>query len=156
MSLTCHSLLKLAQVDEGAAGEDPEGRVHGLSEGVHEGVEGVRSVGHVIKRSPALLAVQQHAHAPGAGVFQHRLAAVVPGRQLHVEPLHAPGSVVAAQPAGGAFAVDAAVGQAHADEVVAAQPDLPVVAPCGETLGGEDLGADGEALGAVHVVRVLV
>lgn len=152
----CSTLLKLAQADTRATGEDPEGRIDGLGERKRERVEGIGFVGHVVERSPALLAVQQHADPLGAGVSQHRLLAVVPGGQLHVEPLHAPRLVVAAQPAVGAFAVDAAVGQADADEVVAAQADLPVVAPCGETLGGEDLGADGEALGAVGVAHGLV
>lgn len=119
-------------------------------------MEGIRPVGHVIERRRARLTIQQHAHALRVGVGEHGLAAVVPHRQLDVEPLDTPGLGVAAQPTGGPFAVDAVVSQAYADEVAAAQSHLPVVASRGEALGGEHLGADGEALGAVGVVYVLV
>lgn len=119
-------------------------------------MEGIRPVSHVIESGQTILAIQQHADALRIGIGQHGLAAVVPGRQLDVEPLDAPGLVVAAQSAGGAFAVDGAVGQADADEVVAAQPDLPVVPSAREALSGENLGADGESLGAVGVVCVVV
>lgn len=115
-------------------------------------MEGVRPVGHVVERGRTLLAIQQHAHALWIAADQHGLAAVVPSGQLDVEPLNAPGLGVAAQATGGTFAVNAAVSQADADEVVAAQLDLPVVASSGETLGGQHLGADGEALGGVGVV----
>lgn len=58
----------------------------------------------------------------------------MPSRQLHIEPLNAPGLVVATEPAGGALAVDGAVSQPDADEVVAAQSHLPVMASGGEPL----------------------
>lgn len=119
-------------------------------------MERVRSVCHIIERDHAPVTVQQHANALRTGIGQHGLAAVVPSRQLDVEPLHTPGLDVAAQTTGGTLAVDAAVRQAYADEVVAAQPDLPVVAPAREALGGEHLGADGEPLRAVGVVDVIL
>lgn len=122
------SLLHLAQRDGRAAGEEPEGWVHSLGEGEYEGVDGISPVCHVVEGGSPFLEIHQHADALGVGVGQHGLTAVVPGRHPDVEPLHAPGLGVAAQAAGGPFAVDAAVGQTHADEVVAAQPHLPVVA----------------------------
>lgn len=80
----------------------------------------------------------------------------MPDWQLDIKPLDAPGLGVAAQSTGRAFAVDAAVSQAYANEVTAAQSHFPVMAPCRETLGGEHLGADSKAVGAVGVVYVIV
>lgn len=119
-------------------------------------MEGIRPVRHVVEGRPALLTIQQHAYALRTRISQHRLDAVVPGRQLAVEPLHAPGAVITAQTTGGALTVDAAVGQPKADEVVAAQPDLPVVATSDETWGGEHLGANRKAFWAFWVVGGLI
>lgn len=119
-------------------------------------MERICHVCHLIECSSALLPVQQHPYALCTRVGEHSLAAVVPSRQLDVKPLDTPGLAVAAQSTGGTFAVDAAVSQAYAYEVVAAQSHLPVVAASSETLGGEHLGADGEAFRAVRVVYVLV
>lgn len=80
----------------------------------------------------------------------------MPGGQLNVEPLQTPGHVVASQATGGAFAVKAAVSQSDANEVVAAQSDLPVVATSDEASGGEYLGAKRKALGAFWVVGGLI
>lgn len=80
----------------------------------------------------------------------------MPDWQLDIKPLDAPGLGVAAQSTGGAFAVDAVVSQAYANEVNVGQSHFPVMASCRETLGGEHLGADSKASGAVGVVYVLV
>lgn len=80
----------------------------------------------------------------------------MPSWQLDIKPLDTPGLSVAAQSARGTFAVNAAVSQTDANEVVAAQSDFPVVAPSAETLGGEHLGADSEAFRAVGVISVLI
>lgn len=158
MQLKAYVILRyeLAQINRRAAREDPKSRIHCFSEREDEGVEGIGPICHIIKRRRAPIVIEQHAHTFGIGISQHRLAAVVPGREFHIEPLHAPRLVVAAQAAVGPLAVDGVVGQADADEVVAGHFHLPVVASRGEALGGEDLGAHGEALGAVGVVDVLV
>ena len=119
-------------------------------------MERISPVCHVIERSSAFLTIQQHSYALWIGIDQHGLTAVVPSRQLDVKPLDAPGLGIAAQSTGGTFAVDAAVSQAYADEVVAAQSDFPVVAASRETLGGEHLGADFEAFRAVRVGCVFI
>lgn len=152
----CVLLLKFAQRNGRAAGENPESWIHVFSKGEHEAVEGVRPVCHVIERGRALLTIQQHAEAFRIRVDQHGLTAVVPSRQLDIKPLDTPGLGVAAQSAGRTFAVNAAVSQTDADEIVAAQSDFPVVAPPGETLRGEHLGADSKAFGAVRVASVLI
>lgn len=152
----CSSWLQLAQRNGRATWENPERWIHSFSKGEHEGVEGICPVCHVIERRSALLTIQQHTYTLWIGIDQHGLAAVIPSWQLDVKPLDTPGLGVAAQSTGGTFAVNAAVSQAYADEVVAAQSDFPVVAPSRETLGGEHLGADGEAFRAVGVVYVLI
>ena len=148
--------VQLAQGDGTGVGEDPEGRVHGLGERKHKSVEGIRLLSDTVKRGCSLFAVHQHAYALAAQTFQHCLAVAVPGGQLQREPLHAPGLVVAAQAAGGAFAIHAVVSQPYAHIVVAAYLHFPVVASPGETLRGQHLGADGEAGGAVGVVGWLL
>lgn len=147
---------QLAERDGRSGREDPKGRIHGLREGEHERVEGVGAVGDRVEGGGAAVAVQQHSDASGVGVLQHRLSAVVPCRQLDVEPLHAPGLVIASQPTAGALAVDGAVGQAQAAEVVAAHLHLPVVAALREALGAQHLRADREALGPVRVLARLL
>lgn len=58
-------------------------------------MEGIRFVCHIKERRGALVTIQQHSHAFRVGVDQRRLAVVIPGRQLAVEPLHTPGLSVA-------------------------------------------------------------
>lgn len=119
-------------------------------------MEGICPVCNVIERSSALLTIQQHTYTLWIGIDQHGLTAVIPSRQLDVKPLNTPGLGVAAQPTGGTFAVNATVSQAYANEIVAAEPNFPVVAPSGETLGGEHLRADSEAFRGIWVVYVLI
>lgn len=150
------SRLQLAQANRRAAGEEPERRVHCLGELEHKRMERVCPVLYVIESGRSLLAIQQHADAGRIRVLQYSLTAGVPGRQLDVEPLHAPGLGVTPQPASRTLPVDAVVGQADAGEVVAAHLNLPVVAAAGEALGSEHLAADGETGGAIGVRGGLV
>lgn len=124
--------------------------------GEHKWVEGVRLIGHIVKRSSAVVTIQQHANAFGTGIDQYGFCAVVPRWQLDVEPLHTPRLGIATQTAGGTFAVHIAVSQPDADETAAAQLHLPVNAAFGESFGAEHLRADGEAFRRVRVVQVLV
>lgn len=119
-------------------------------------MKGIRPVSHIIECSHALLTIHQHTYALWIRIDQHGLTAVMPSGEFDIKPLNTPGLGVAAQSAGGTFAVDAVVSQADANEVVAAQSDFPVVSPSRETLGGEHLGADRKALRAVRVVCVLI
>ena len=99
-------------------------------------MERIRTVSHhVIKGGGSPIAVEQHPHTVRVWVIQHHLAAVVPGGQLHVEPLDAPGLPVSAQAAVWTFAIDAPVGQADATEITVAHLDLPVMAALRETHG---------------------
>lgn len=119
-------------------------------------MEGICPVCNVIERSSALLTIQQHTYTLWIGIDQHGLTAVIPSRQLDVKPLNTPGLGVSAQPTGGTFAVNATVSQAYANEIVAAESNFPVVAPSGETLGGEHLRADSKAFRGIWVVYVLI
>lgn len=139
------SRLQLAQSNGRSTGEHPESWKYRFSKGEHKGVEGISPLRYVIERSRARLTIQQNTNALWIWIDQHGLTAVVPSRQLDVKPLHTPGLAVTAQSTGGAFAVNAAVSQAYANEVVAAHSDFPVVAPARETLGAEHLGANSEA-----------
>lgn len=77
----------------------------------------------------AVVTVEKHANSCGFGGRQGFLHIVVPGRDLGVEPLHAPGGAVAAQPALGTLPFHAAIADAHPTEVVLLQLHLPVVDP---------------------------
>ena len=136
------SARQLAQGEGRVVGEDPEGRVHGLDERNAKRVEGIHRASDAVKRGRSLITIHQHANAVCTETLQHRLAVGVPGRQLQGEPFHAPGLVVTAQATGGAFAIHALVSEPYAHKVVAAHLHFPVVAPSGETLGGQHLGAD--------------
>ena len=136
------SARQLAQGDGRGVGEDPESRIHGLGERKHKSVEGIRLLTNAVKRGRSLITIHQHANAVCTETLQHRLAVGVPGGQLQGEPFHAPGLVVTAQATGGAFAIHALVSEPYAHKVVAAHLHFPVVAPSGETLGGQHLGAD--------------
>lgn len=82
--------------------------------------------------------------------------AVVPSRQLIIQPLHTPGERITAQSTCETFALDFMISQADADEIVAAQENFPVMAPPSEALVGQDLGADDEALRGVGVAERLL
>lgn len=152
----CSSRLQLAQRNGRATRENPESWIHCFSKGEHKGVEGICQVCNVIERSSALLTIQQHTYTLWIGIDQHSFTAVIPSGQLDVKPLNAPGLCIAAQPTSGTFAVNATVSQAYANEIVAAESNFPVVAPSGETLGGEHLRADSEAFRGIWVVYVLI
>lgn len=105
----CTSGLYCAQRNGRATGENPESWVNGSTKGEHKRVEGIRLVCHTIKRSSALVTIQQHTHALWIGIDKNGFAAIMPSRQLDVKPLYTPRLVIAAQTTGGTLAVKASV-----------------------------------------------
>lgn len=82
--------------------------------------------------------------------------AVVPSRQLIIQPLHTPRERITAQSTCETFALDFMISETDADEIAATQENFPVMAPPGEGLVGQDLGAYGEALRGVGIVERLL
>lgn len=152
----CTSGLHCAQRNGRATGENPEGWEKRPVKGEHKWVEGIRLVGYTVKRSSAVVTIQQHANALWNGIGQNGFCAVMPSWQLDVKPLHTPWLGIAAQTTGGTFAVHVAVSYADANKVAAAQLHFPVKAPSAESLWAEHLRAYWEAFRGVRVVQVLV
>ena len=113
-------------------------------------------VSHGEEDDKAMVAVEKHAHSQGLCGGQGFLHVVVPGRDLGIEPLHAPRGTVAAEPALRALPFHAAIADAHPTEVVLLQLHLPVVDPFLVAVQAQHLRAVCEPLGMWSVVVACV
>lgn len=145
-------LLGGADGECGTSRKYPESRVQSLSKVHPELIHQVDLVGNSEEDDKAVVTVEKHAHPRGLGGGQGFLHVIVPGRDLGVEPLHAPGGAVAAEPALWALPVHASVADAYPTEVVLLQLHLPVVDPLLVAVQAQHLRAVCEPLGMRPVV----
>lgn len=146
-------LLVGADGERGARREHPEGWVQSFGEVHLELIHHVDLVGDGKEDDEAMVTIEKHADPRGLGGGQRLLHIVVPSRDLGIEPLHAPGGAVAAEPAVGALPRHAAVADAHPAEVVLLKLHLPVLNPLLVAVQAQHLGAVHEPLGMWLVVE---
>lgn len=121
------SILIGAERERSASREDPEGRVQRLLKVHPVLIQHMDLLCHREEDDKAIVTVEKYPHPLGLGRGQTFLYIVVPGGDLRVEPLHAPGDVVAAQTTLCTLAIHATIADAHPTEAIILQFYFPVV-----------------------------